>query len=305
MARTTLELLTDIRLRTKIPASSLNFTNEETLRLATDEMWSEIVPMLLASQQEFFVTRTDVALTDGAAVHRIPPRAIGAKLRDVVLVDRSTGRTSDLGRVDPESSVGAEDRRGMPTAFVVEGNAIRLLPTPQGGQYSLRLTYYARPARLCLPFDAAMVSAVNRVTGRLTLTMDQLAVLGSDGSATVDVVRARPLYDSILVDAVGALFDFGSQIQLTPSQVAEVSVGDWVCLAGTAPVIQVPEELHPLLVQKVAAIQLAATGDESGAAAALGTGQSKEVRAGALTQPRVDGATIKQQNGLRKWRGYR
>ena len=91
MASDTLELLRAIRLRTRLPASQLNYTNEDTLAVATQELWGDVVPFILSEQQEHFVTRSDVPLVDGQVTYRVPSRAMGAKLRDAVLVDTRTG----------------------------------------------------------------------------------------------------------------------------------------------------------------------------------------------------------------------
>lgn len=318
MAADTLAFLRDVRLRTRIPPSQLNYTDADTLAVATEELWGDVCPLVMSEQQEHFVTRSDTALVESQATYRIPARAMGAKLRDAVLLNQNTGDTFNLVRWEPEQVVTRERDVGLPTGFTVEGTFLRLYPTPRNvGGYALRMTFYGRPGALVLPEGACKVSAVNTATGLLTLSPQTTngagqvtagnpdTVLGAGGSVSVDVVRATPHYESLTVDAVGTYTPAPARtLQLTPAQAAEVVVGDWVCLPGQAPVVQLPPELHALLVLRTASVQLAATGDSQGASETAGLAAEKAKRAGALVLPRVDGQPRKQTNGFGRWRGW-
>lgn len=316
MAADTLAFLRDVRLRTRIPPSQINYSDAETLAVATEELWGDVAPLIMSEQQEYFVTRSDVALVEGQSTYRIPARAMGAKLRDAVLLNENTGETCNLVRWEPEQVVSRERDVGLPSGFTVEGTSLRLYPTPRNvGDYALRMTFYGRPGALVVPASACKVTAVDTVTGLLTLSAqttngegqvtagDPDTVLGA-GSVTVDVARGTPHYEALTVDAVGVYTVAPARtLHLTPAQVSEVVVGDWVCLPGQAPVVQLPPELHALLVLRTAAVQLAATGDSQGASEASGLAAEKAKRAGALVLPRVDGQPRKQTNGFGRWRG--
>lgn len=299
----TTSFLQRVRDRTRLPSTRPGYGDTDTLRVAYDELVSQVVPMMVAQQQEHLVASGRIALVEGQRDYRLPTRASGARARLVELEDTS-GDTTSLTRYDPESLAGMRPAttQGMPVGFTVEGNLLRLYPKPSGvSGYGLRVRFYDRPGRLVLPPEAGTPGAakVTAVNG-LVLTVSGESALPS-GSQTVDVVRATPSFETLQADATASRA--GTNLTLTDTTLAaQVSVGDYVCLPGTAPVPQVPPEFHALLALQTAYAQLQAKGDSEAAAPLLEEiAGRREPLAKALSRPRSDGNPQKQVNGKRRW----
>lgn len=299
----TTAFLVRVRDRTRLPSTRSGYGDADTLRVAYDELVSQVVPMLVAQQQEHLVGSGRIALVEGRRDYRIPARAAGARVRLVELEDVN-GDTTPMTRLSPEdlSGVAVSTTLGLPAAFVVEGNLLRLFPKPTGvSGYALRVRFYDRPGRLVLPPEAGTPGAA-KVTGvaGLVLTISGESSLPV-GAQTVDIVRSTPAFETLQADASATRA--GTSLTLTDSTLAAlVATGDYVCIPGTAPVPQVPPEFHPLLAMWTAQAQLGSKGDGEAASELAGEAAGRrEPLAKALARPRSDGNPQKQVNGTRRW----
>lgn len=302
----TTSFLARVRDRTRVPSTRSGYGDADTLRVAYDELVSQVVPLLVAQQQEHLVSSGRITLVEGQRDYRMPTRASGSRARLVELEDVS-GDTQRLTRYNPEdlSGVRVSTTQGLPVGFTVEGNLLRVYPKPSGvSGYGLRVRFYDRPGRLVLPPEAGTPGAakVTLVAG-LVLTISGESSLPS-GAQLVDVVRATPGFETLSADASATRA--GTSLTLSDATLAaQVSVGDYVCLPGTAPVPQVPPEFHALLVLQTAYAQLQAKGDSEAARPLLEEmATRREPLVKALARPRSDGNPQKQLNGTRRW-GYR
>jgi hypothetical protein len=75
--------------------------------------------------------------------------------------------------------------------------------------------------------------------------------------------------------------------------IANIQVGDYVCLAGESVIPQIPPDLHNMLAEKTAARILASLGDQAGLAMANEKIKEMEYRQGTLIDGRVDGSPQK------------
>jgi hypothetical protein len=294
----TTNFLLRVRDRTRVPSTRSGYGDADTLRVAYDELVSQVVPMLVSQQQEHLVSSGRIALVEGQRDYRLPARASGARARLVELED-SSGDTLPLTRLNPEdlSGVRVSTTLGMPTGFTVEGNLVRLYPKPSGvSGFGLRVRFYDRPGKLIAPAGAATV-----VTTGVTITIANEAIFGGDGSFLVDFVRATPAFETIrasqFCQLIGTSLDPGDT-----ALVSSLDEGDYVCLPGQSPVPQVPPEFHALLVLQTAYAQLQAKGDSDAAKPLLEEmAGRREPLARALSTPRSDGNPQKQANGKRRW----
>src|SRR5512147_634259 len=87
MPWTTTDLVASIRRRTGMPAAQATYTAAELLAIATDELWSYVVPFVLSQQEDYWLRHAEEPLVDGVYTYPIPTRAVGAKLREVLLLD--------------------------------------------------------------------------------------------------------------------------------------------------------------------------------------------------------------------------
>jgi hypothetical protein len=86
-----------------------------------------------------------------------------------------------------------------------------------------------------------------------------------------------------------------------------VVAGDWLCLAGYTPLVQLPDFALPCFVHYVAAACLVAHGDREGAAAERAIGQQKYEKAISVATPRSEAEAptmVTRNSPLRaRWNG--
>lgn len=245
MAYTTSDLLADIKLRVFAPSGSTRtFQDTDYLLLADAAMQSIILPMLQSQREEYLVTYKDLAVTADQAAYDIPVRAVGMQLRDVWLVD-TDGTLIDLPELNPE--LRATTLSGDPRAFFLRMNQVHLYPTPSATLRTLRLEYFLRPGKLVETSAAAQISAIDTLTGIVTV-----GSVPSTWSTTDE-------YDLVRKDGGGeprAVDQTVSAVTTTTLTLASLPTGlatsDYVSLAGESPIPQVPAELRPVLAQAVA-----------------------------------------------------
>jgi hypothetical protein len=156
---------------------------------------------------------------------------------------------TDLAGLNPTT-------RGIPKAYLWRNNSLVFYPTPDSASYSYRLTYPRRPNKLVAPATAGVITviqdAVNPTILSLTLNVTP-ASLSITTSTPCDIIQARPPFDSLVDDSTPAAI-VGSAIQFNATAAARSAlvVGDYVCLAEEAPVLQMPPEAHVVLAHRVA-----------------------------------------------------
>lgn len=289
-------LVASIKRRGSIPTSQNFLKSADFYALINDELQSSLVPMLMAVREEYFVADFDYAIQANQASYRIPQRAIGGKLRDVLRV-RSDGSAYPLPRLD-EADV-ASNRSGY-EGFYLMGNSVLINPIPTSTTDSLRMRHFRRPNTVVDVSAAAQIVAIDTVLKQITCsTVPSTFTTG----VTCDFIKAQSGFECLQIDApissvAGALVTFAS----LPSDLA---VGDWISLAGESPIPQIPQELHPLLAQMVTVKCLEALGDEEGLQAAQG--KLKELKESVMhvVTPRVDGAMKKIKSRTSLVSGFR
>jgi hypothetical protein len=117
-------------------------------------------------------------------------------------------------------------------------------------------------------------------------------------SQTVDLNRNIPGFESLKMDIQGD-FNINTLIITFPSLTTlpdQLSVGDWVCLAGETVNPQLPVELHPILAQRVAVKLLEGMGDSNNLQLAQGKLKEAEAAVLGLISNRVEGEPQKIVN---------
>lgn len=308
----TLELLAAIRQNAFIPAAQATFTDAQTLASATSQLRGYILPKLMSRRGEFYAGapgRYSVAAQEGVSTYRIPSRGVGAKLRAARLLDRN-GDPTHLNMYEQEEVARWPTSRGTPHGLVVEGGSVRLYPTPQGlSGYTLELSVFVRPAALVLPAEAVWVAnfVVDAVANTSTLTIPNTTLLPVPldvVGAKIDAVGATSPFETLAIDtAVLSTLDDGTNYVVVLEGAIQAPDGAWLCLPGTAPVVQLPLEWHPMLVLKTATSQLSSLGDSQMAAMKSEELKELEANSGPLVTPRRDDAGRKVKNGMNKWGG--
>lgn len=295
-------LVNSLKLRGLPPSSQQTFTTDGFIQVLSEEMMTNIVPLMDSVSEEYFVTNYDVTFDPNISSYAIPPRAVGGKLRDVVFVDTMNNEIN-LPRLRPEDIKTRSQfirYQPAPWGFYIKDNAVMLFlgqtPNTQAGYPTLRLKFFRRPNILTASINAAQITAI--VGNVVTVT----AVPTSwNTSNTFDIINGNPGFGSRGDDQTITLIA-GNDITFT-SLPSSVAIGDWVALANYSPIPQIPPEAHLLLAQYGTAKVLEAMGDIAGMSAALGKAEQMKAQFLMIITPRVEGSVIKlvSRSGIGDW----
>lgn len=319
MSDTTQDLILRLKLKQSIPDSGVDFQDSVLLNYLDQALKAEIVPAILGMMEEYFVVTVDVAcptqtqFTSGAPVNvgnaiPIPSSAMGMRLRDVYVVNDTSGSFMNLPRLTPsqaaaygsgynQSSISVNNNQ-YPGGFYLQGNQVMVFPFSLASGKTVRLTYQRAPADLALILNSGQVLAVtgdvlqlNNVVSWTAGSMVDVISHHNPHDYVTDLTADNVVYTSytplIKQPLVAAA---GNVVTLPLGKGASVSVGDWVCATGTSVYAQnIPKEILPSLVQKASSYALEAAGDREGQAIAE-TGYSKMMaQALKMISHRVDG----------------
>lgn len=288
------DLLDEIKTRGAIPTASGTFTEARFLSLANSVMKSRIVPMMDRIREGYYAYDYDSANV-GPFVFDIPKRAAGAKLLNVALVN-GTERL-DLARYYEEELRDTTQPRAADYGFYVKRSQVYVLGTPSEWP-TLRQTILLRPGTIISEDDAAQVTGIagNVITCATVPTSWTTSLL-------YDAVQAEAHFDTVGIDLAISAITTGAGGSLTLVDAAapsRLSVGDWISIAKTTPVVQVVEDVLPYLAQLVANVCLQSQGDAE--ARKAGREEAAELKEGlsALMSPRVqeEGKKLVNRTGL-------
>lgn len=301
---TTTYLIESLKRRGMLLSSAEALTDADFLAFADEELQSYVVPLLMSVREEYLVFHKDVTVVAGTAAYAIPERAIGGKLRNVLLSD-GNGFTP-VSRQEPEQTDGAISSSG-PDGYRLESNSVVLSPIPAAGE-TLRLQHFRRPSRLVPVTEAGLITEIDRDTGVITCNIPDGFVL----SELFDFVKGKSGFECLAIDLTATdVDDDPLGITFDPEDIpASLEVGDFVTLAQESPIPQIPVELHPLLAQRVVVRALEANGDPK-VGKAEETADRMRQQALLLLTPRAEGSSryVINRNGpgfgprTLRWRG--
>jgi hypothetical protein len=248
-----------------------------------EELQTYMMSFLLSLKEEFAVATYDYTTTSGQYAVSLPPRAIGGKVREIMVKDEDQYRR--ISRVEPTRVLQPPSNDGTPDRYYFEGNKIIVDPC---GAADIRIKYFRRPGALVLEADAGVITAIN--TGTKTVTLSSLPD-GFTTSEEYDFVQSSPPFDTLGMDlAVTGIS--GNDVTFSATLPTDLVVGDYLCLAGEAPVPQIPVELHSLLAKRTNVVALEALGGagDPQLKVALTMLADAERRAHFLTDDRDEGA---------------
>lgn len=289
----TTELLASIKRGATVPANQNRFTDADILAIADEEIQTKLLPVLLSLRQEYLVRREVISLTANQNAYSVPYRAIGRTLRSLATIQGSV--KNYLGYIDP-SDVDFTNTSliGIPCNYYFEGDSYILVPTPTNS-LSLEIKYEIQCSNLTDVSNCGLISAINTAGNYVTITSTPSALITG---ASIDFIQGKA--GNTLIDIDKTITNVsGSNIYFTtlPSTLA---VGDWLAIAQTSPVVQLPREMHQVLAQAVECRLLEALGDFEGLQASSAKLQEKTQAMMSLLSPRQKGAQQKivQRNGL-------
>lgn len=291
-------LIEGVKRKVTIPASQVRLTTSDMLDMADDIISGDLVPLLISLRQEYFVTDSTTALVSAQEAYDIPYRAIGRTLRDMKLQD-SSGAEKDM------TLVALEDEHlfitgGDPHSFYFKGDKVVIIPPPGTTTNVLHMFWEMPPNRLVLTSEAAQV--VSKTTTVVTVSsIPSVITTGTvvdfiqnkQGSSTLD-------FDVTVQNASGTSLTFTSgDIPTT------LAVGDWISVAQTSPVIQLPDEMYSLLETKLARDICYSISDFEGYKMMEAKEKKDEMNIKMLLEPRIQGESTKIINRRGLLRGRR
>jgi hypothetical protein len=301
-ARTTDDLVSDVRARVAAPASAYDgvVPDSALLELANEELRGEVASLIMSTRSQYWVRTYEVSITIGLAEYRLPDRALGQTLHDVTILDANGQREYNAVFVPTSERyrwTGAQWAPGRsPFAFALENGKLVLIPVPSGsGSYTLRMRYYERPSQLVATSSAAAIVEATSTT-QIELAADPPADLQANGSLA-DIVRGDGMFEATfrdrIIDTYGApTLDVDASTPVVVADIATATPGgrtDYVCLAGQSVYPPVPETVYPYLVAVTARAYAEAVGDARGMQIADMMATRKREAALGQMLPRVDG----------------
>jgi hypothetical protein len=261
MAVTADRILKGVKRRAVVATNQVLLDDDDILEIIDDNIKSHVVPLIDSVNGEFFVTSTTESIVAGQDNYTIPYRAIGRTLRDLKIID-SSNAVRNCPYVEPEDIHLFLDT-ALNFGHYFKGDEIYLIPEvpdTYSGSESLQIWYKLRPSTLTKLTNAAKVSSVSSPTvevesaGSVTTGAVIDFVKGKSGNTILGM-------DKTCTNVSGTTLTFASAD--IPSGLA---VGDYISLAGSAPVItMVPDEVSPWLERLAAQEVLATIGDDVGA----------------------------------------
>jgi hypothetical protein len=288
--------LEQVRLRGGLPSTDARFTNARLLALMTSELRDNVAPLVHEAKAEHGILTNTVAVTAGTATYRMPVRAFGGTLRDVVWVDSGNNAYPLHQRSSADTEVlSRRSQTGDPRYYYLRGSNIVLVPTP-GVSGTLHLPAYGRPGSLVLRAAVGVITSVSVVgTDYVIICADS----PHNNGDVCDLVRGESGFETIGTATVQ--FDGTSEFIFPIASTTDApAAGDYICLAGESPVPQVPVELHALLQARTAFVAVGGTGEGGSTAQALAAQVADlEAKARAWLRPRVESGTPPIGRGMR------
>lgn len=299
------QLITDIRSLGMLPDAQALLTDDQLISFFNFQMKSVIVPLIDSAAEEFFVTYRDIPYDQSTTRYKIPERAVGSKLRDVVFVDNNRNEIA-VPRLRPEDlkvgyRYGIGYNIGLYGFFLKDDTMNLYLGNPSGiNSYPfLRLKYFRRPSNIVSTNACSKIIAIN--TGLNTVTIAQTPA-GWTTSLTYDFVKGTPHFttkgDDLTITTL-----LSNTLTFTAPLPTDLVIGDWVALSNTSPIPQIPYDAFPLLEQLTVFKALEANRDTEGMKNALATIEDLKKGFLQIVTPRVDGSVVKVagRSGISNW----
>ena len=279
MAFTTLDLLSSIERRSFIPTNQNTYSQAELLAIADEITSTDIVPAIMSCREDYFVHTSTIPVVANQALYDLPARSVNASLREIKLTN--SDRNKNLVRVEIENL--HSNVTGNPHGFYFKGSNLGLYPTPSSDTGSIQYDFYLGPGSLVLPSASAIIASINTSTN--IVSFSSLPATFTTGTV-FDFVSAKGEQNYREISQTSTLVS-GTDVTFSALPTG-LSVGDYVTLEGTSPLLQMPTIFRYVLAQGVAAQILMSTG-QSGAGDAFQLFQKLLTDAVETISPRVHG----------------
>ena len=290
-------LLTSVKVRSMNASNQNTFTDDDMVRIASEELQSVLIPFIESVKGEYWVQIEDQPYIQGQKKYTMPERATGTKLRDVCLVDNQ-GNEVLLNNINIEDMKSSWAYAPYQFGFYLQDNQVVLVLgnlIGSGNYQSVRMKYFRRPNTLIDTANAGQVLNIDTGTNEVTLNY---APTTWSTATLFDCINSMPPFQSRVDNqTITGIAGFVLTFSTIPSG---LSVGDWVSEANFSPIPQIPVEAHRLLEILTAARILQYSGDPSFTVFQAEAEQAKRDLIQVIS-PRVDGSPRKIPIRNRLW----
>lgn len=259
-------LLDDIKDRSFAPISQNTWTDAKILRLATKEMRDFIVPEIMSKRENFFLVYTDTSLTANVSLYSVPERSVGNSLKNIFIVDSEGDYLYRLNRAKL-NHIDQFEKTGTPSQFFMQGDKVRVLPSPKNTENTLRQFYFLRSSELVETSNCAKITSVSRGASNTTFTVDTDLSGSLSSGDKIDFVNGQSPYLLWAFDVeIGSITS--STIVVTNESVDDAAsstmpgIDDYICPRLQSNIPMIPEEYHTALAIKTARSMVASLNDQ-------------------------------------------
>lgn len=235
-----------------LPAVQSQFSHQQLLNVAREEVVSRIASALINAKDDFLVERKDITLVADDGRYDLPEYAMFDKIRRARCVGTG-GRYKKLLRA---SGIDLDDvettTSGTPAWVLFEGNELVLMPPPSSSFISsyptLRVWLYRRPGKFVRAVtsgdNAGRCAQISTVVGT-TVTYTGNTPSDFTASSVHDVYRGTYPFRRVAT-AITAASEPGPTSQtFSSSDAALLQAGDWVCMKNETCFLPIPDEIVP------------------------------------------------------------
>lgn len=294
---TSADVLSDVRRKASLPATSTDFTDAVLLREATDVLWSFAGWATTQAGEgrgqailERLVSGGITTSYRTASEFTMPALAVGDIIENIVWLDSTGQNQARLIRVDQadESNYDRPGATGSPMGYSLVAGRVRIYPQPTSGG-TIRISYPRRHPEL-IADTTATVSTIDSYIGQTAQTT--FTVSGAWWPANgdeVDIIASNSPYRTIAASVTSTGSTSSTFVLAIPgAQLANLPVvGARVTRAGQSPYVSFPLELRAAVTEKIAANVLRIIGDLQGSQAAEQAAMMELSRVMQLLSPRV------------------
>lgn len=252
MAWTTDMLVEAVKRKVQAPSGGYQLTDTQILAIAFEATTKRYVPLIRGVHEDFFTTSARYAIVSGTASYRLPPRASSTTIKQVVIIDNTSGRAMPVPRQPVSQGYrGLGRQSATPWFYVIEGAQLRLVGTPTtSSNYTLAVYYQRRPSQYVL-------LAQSSVVGTASTSPPFIDVVGAPSwyalGDQIDVMSPEPEADLVMQSVVVNVAP-ATQFNIVDGQSpAQVTAGMYVAKADTTPVILLPDAFIHSLIDATAA----------------------------------------------------
>lgn len=238
---TTSNLVEDILLLSHFPTGQNTFTPARLLRLATLEMQTPVMKVIMSTRGGYYLTYYDYDDADmrQSGLFPIPPGCVAGALSIVQLIQDTS--IIPVNPIEASEQFSTNSPTSTSYGYYPIGNYIQILPKPTVG--NTRLWYIKRTSDLVLTSAAAQVTAIAGAVISVSSLPDTMLV-----GTSIDACGDQPPFNILGTREISAIS--GTDVTLD-AEVEDLAVGDWLALEGQTPIPQLPVEIRLLLAWRV------------------------------------------------------